>query len=101
MDPKSKKRVNSANIKRLFVGGIDETIDERELYNYFTWFGKIDEISIKFHPRSGEPKGYGFVQFVNIESAYNALRNIFHNINNTIVEVRISVSFTFNRPCII
>lgn len=97
--PRSDMSGNKVNIKRLFVGGIGQTIGERELYEYFSCFGEIDDISIKFYPKSGKSKGYGFVQFVNARSAHEALRNIFHNINNTMVEVRVSVSLTFDNPC--
>lgn len=56
----------------LFVKNIHEDVKAKDLYNYFSTFGIIFSCRVKYN-NVGKCKGYGYVQFENIEDAKKAL----------------------------
>lgn len=59
---------NNMNPKRLFVGNLTYSVDERQLWELFTRYGEIVSVRIL------EGKGYGFVEMESYEDA-RAARN--------------------------
>jgi len=54
----------------LFIGNLDENVDERVLYDTFSVFGVMaDTAKIARDPGSSMSKGYGFVSYTDFESA--------------------------------
>jgi len=78
--------------KKLFVGGLGRTITEKELREYFTQYGEIENINIKTDPFSGQSRGFAFVQFVNAKTVDDLLAAGDHFIANKKVDPK-RVSF--------
>ncbi|TEB36322.1 hypothetical protein FA13DRAFT_1752922 [Coprinellus micaceus] len=58
----------------LFVGNLDENVDERLLYDTFSAFGMMATTAkIARDPSSGVSKGYGFVSYTDFESSDGAI----------------------------
>lgn len=91
----------SLDDNRLFLGGLGKNIGERELHEYFSQFGEISDVAVKFNPNTKKPRGYGFVQYVHAESVNEVMKNAFHTVGNKTIEVKKAVSFIFHKPCII
>ncbi|CAH1711748.1 RNA-binding protein squid-like [Aphis gossypii] len=72
--------------KKLFVGGLGRTITEKELREYFTQYGEIENINIKTDPFSGQSRGFAFVQFVNAKTVDDLLAAGDHFIANKKVD---------------
>ncbi|KAL5483002.1 SAP49 [Sanghuangporus weigelae] len=54
----------------LFIGNLDENVDERLLYDTFSAFGMLATTAkIARDPTTGKSKGYGFVSYIDFESA--------------------------------
>ncbi|KAL5531780.1 SAP49_2 [Sanghuangporus sanghuang] len=54
----------------LFVGNLDENVDERLLYDTFSAFGMLATTAkVARDPTTGKSKGYGFVSYIDFESA--------------------------------
>merc|ERR1712216_390053 len=64
--------------KTLYIGGLDETLDEKALHNVFNLFGDIKDIVVPRDVYSGKHRGFGFVEFEEIEDAKAAIDNV-HN----------------------
>jgi squid len=85
--------------KKLFVGGLGRTISEKELREYFTQYGEIENINIKTDPFSGQSRGFAFVQFVNAKTVDDLLAAGDHFIANKKVDPKrvscfsLSISF--------
>ncbi|CAO3645852.1 unnamed protein product [Mucor hiemalis] len=66
----------SANIKRLYIGNLDETIDEYAIVKLFEPFGKITSIEVMVHwvgPKKGLPRGFCFLEFEKKEQSLKAI----------------------------
>jgi RNA recognition motif-containing protein len=70
----NNEKTNNSNAN-LFVKNLPNNINEKELYNLFKEFGKINSINLKTNHK-GESLGYGYVLFDNEESAKNAIENM-------------------------
>ncbi|KZT74157.1 hypothetical protein DAEQUDRAFT_683011 [Daedalea quercina L-15889] len=61
----------------LFIGNLDENVDERLLYDTFSAFGVMATTAkIARDPSSGKSKGYGFVSFTDFESSDAAIESM-------------------------
>lgn len=60
----------------LFVGNLNEDIDEKSLRDVFSAFGIVLSTKIMRDPESGVSKGYGFVSYDNFESADSAINTM-------------------------
>ncbi|KAG8217195.1 hypothetical protein J3R82DRAFT_5278, partial [Butyriboletus roseoflavus] len=61
----------------LFIGNLDENVDERLLYDTFSAFGVMATTAkIARDPGSGISKGYGFVSYTDFESSDAAIESM-------------------------
>ncbi|KAM7375037.1 hypothetical protein PAMA_014225 [Pampus argenteus] len=59
---------------RIFVGGIDNKVNERDLQHIFSQYGAVKEVKVVID-RLGMSKGYGFVTFETQEDALKILHD--------------------------
>eukprot|EP01017_Pseudomicrothorax_dubius_P031801 TRINITY_DN4097_c0_g3_i8.p1 TRINITY_DN4097_c0_g3~~TRINITY_DN4097_c0_g3_i8.p1 ORF type:complete len:134 (+),score=19.84 TRINITY_DN4097_c0_g3_i8:101-502(+) len=62
--------------RTLFVGNLDETFTPETLRNLFQTFGEIKNIELPFDQASKKSRGYGFVEFDEVEDAEHAQFNL-------------------------
>jgi nucleolin len=60
----------------LFLGSLSYDVTEDAVYEAFGDFGDIQRVSLPTDRETGTPKGFGYVQFHNIESATAALEKM-------------------------
>jgi polyadenylate-binding protein len=60
----------------VFIKNLDKTITTKNLYDTFLQFGGIVSCKIAFDEKSGESKGYGFIQFTTQDAADLAIQNV-------------------------
>ena len=60
--------------RRLYVGGLQEYVDEQILYEAFLPFGEVEKVEIPND--EGRPKGFGFVLFEDEDDAKEAIENM-------------------------
>jgi hypothetical protein len=54
---------NSQNT--LYVGNLDEIVNEEILFNFFINYGRIQSIKVMRRPDNFESRGFGFITFMN------------------------------------
>ena len=62
----------------LYVGGLDETVNDSILHSAFIPFGEIKDVNIPIDHATGKHRGFGFVFFEEKEDAAAAIDNM-HN----------------------
>lgn len=77
-----------AKVKKIFVGGLKEDIEENTLTEYFSQFGMIEKSEVITDKDTGKKRGFGFVHFEDNDSADKAVVLKFHMINGHKVEVK-------------
>ncbi|EJD06288.1 uncharacterized protein FOMMEDRAFT_18426 [Fomitiporia mediterranea MF3/22] len=79
----------------LFVGNLDENLDERLLYDTFSAFGMLATTAkVARDPTTGKSKGYGFVSYIDFESADAAIEAMN---NQFLMNKAISVQYAFKK----
>jgi len=70
--------VDAASIHRktvLYVGGLDEQVDERVLEGVFRPFGDLAQVVLPKESSTGKHRGFGFVEFSDPGDAQEAMDN--------------------------
>eukprot|EP00933_Yihiella_yeosuensis_P073989 TRINITY_DN8279_c0_g3_i1.p1 TRINITY_DN8279_c0_g3~~TRINITY_DN8279_c0_g3_i1.p1 ORF type:complete len:125 (+),score=37.85 TRINITY_DN8279_c0_g3_i1:99-473(+) len=71
--------MSSSIMKRtVYCGGLDEQVDKKTLEAAFLPFGDIKTCEIPVDMKTGKHRGFGFVEFMDIEDAEAAIDNMHH-----------------------
>lgn len=68
--------VPSEPSETLFLGNLSFDVDRDEVYKIFEEFGNIISVRLPTHPETQQLKGFGYVQYGDIESAKKAFENL-------------------------
>ena len=67
--------------RKLFVGQLSSDITKEDLQKYFSKFGTIEDVTIKYDVPGGRARGFAFILFDEKESIEKVLHVQFHSIN--------------------
>uniref|UniRef100_A0A3Q1G381 Heteroous nuclear ribonucleoprotein A0 n=1 Tax=Acanthochromis polyacanthus TaxID=80966 RepID=A0A3Q1G381_9TELE len=77
-----------AKVKKIFVGGLKDDIEEEHLTEYFSQYGQIEKAEVISEKETGKKRGFGFVYFTDHDAADKAVVVKFHTVNGHKVEVK-------------
>ncbi|XP_034453975.1 heterogeneous nuclear ribonucleoprotein A0-like [Hippoglossus hippoglossus] len=77
-----------AKVKKIFVGGLKDDIEEEHLMDHFSQYGEIEKAEVISDKETGKKRGFGFVYFNEHDAADKAVVVKFHSINGHKVEVK-------------
>lgn len=62
--------------KKLYVGKIPFQAEEEELKDFFSTIGEVESVKIIIDMRTGQSKGFGFVEMASEEDAKRAIEDL-------------------------
>uniref|UniRef100_A0A3Q3FNW4 RRM domain-containing protein n=1 Tax=Kryptolebias marmoratus TaxID=37003 RepID=A0A3Q3FNW4_KRYMA len=77
-----------AKVKKIFVGGLKDDIEEQHLTDYFSQYGPVEKSEVISEKETGKKRGFGFVYFSDHDAADKAVVVKFHTVNGHKVEVK-------------
>lgn len=76
MGDKSDQSIMDKSMRSVFVGNIPYEATEEKLKDIFSEVGPVISLKLVFDRESGKPKGYGFCEYKDQETALSAMRNL-------------------------
>ena len=55
-------------VKKVFVGGVKDGVEENDLQEYFQQFGNVTSVDLVMDRETGRKRGFGFVTFDDCDS---------------------------------
>lgn len=83
--------VDASGGSKIFVGGLDRSVDEGVVRSFFSQFGPVVEVLVMRDPHNHQSRGFGFITFQRDDSAKVVLQNRYHDMMGKRVEVKSAV----------
>jgi len=88
----SSKPGAHVQVKKIFIGGIRDNVDEASLKEYFAEFGSVTLCEIPYDNEQQRPKGFAFVTFDDFDPVDKLVAKRHHQINGVRCEVKKALS---------
>lgn len=83
-----QKESQSISAKKLFVGGMPNTVTQEDMHGYFSMYGPVEETQVMYDHMTGRSRGFGFVMFQNEDNAQTCLYGGPHRLRGELVDVK-------------
>lgn len=89
---KSSTESETSKNRKIFVGGLPPSVDEKALRDYFETFGKVDDAVVMYDHENKRPRGFGFITFATEDSVDAVFeKGSLHTLQEKQVEVKSAV----------
>eukprot|EP00095_Tigriopus_kingsejongensis_P007716 maker-scaffold142_size315517-snap-gene-2.24 protein:Tk07716 transcript:maker-scaffold142_size315517-snap-gene-2.24-mRNA-1 annotation:"heterogeneous nuclear ribonucleoprotein a2 b1 homolog" len=79
-------------VKKIFVGGLNEAISDRDIKDYFGDFGSVTHVEQMIEKSTGKKRGFGFVEFDDYDAVDKILLQGRHNLKNRRLDIKRALS---------
>lgn len=86
---------NLYDARKMFIGGIPRDTSKQALLEYLAQFGEIMDFTIKTHPVSGVPRGFGFVLFKDHGTVEKVLQVKEHKLDGKTIDLKRAKAIEF------
>lgn len=78
-------------VKKIFVGGVKNGVEESHLKEYFSEFGNCTKVDVIMDKATGQPRGFAFIEFDDTDAVDKITLMKSHNINGRRCDVKKAV----------
>ena len=79
---------SALDLAKIFVGGLSWQTTEETLRYHFEQFGEVASVEVMRDRGTGNPRGFAFVVFKSDETVELVLKNMPHEVNHKVVDVK-------------
>ena len=76
------------SVKKIFVGGLKDDIEDKDLEDYFATFGTVIRVEQMVDKATGNKRGFGFVEFDDYDPVDKCLQQPRHQINDRRIDIK-------------
>jgi RNA recognition motif-containing protein len=91
-------KINETSIKKIFIGRLDDSIDEHDLREYFSQFGNITNVTIKRNKEDAKSRGFAFICFDDYDPVDKIILLNNHRIKSIDLNVEKAIPKEFKEP---
>ena len=81
-----------ASVKKIFIGGVSDDIEDEDLRDYFDQFGRVMNVEQMKWNDTGKKRGFGFVEFDDYDAVDKIVLVGRHHLKNRRLEVKKALS---------
>lgn len=85
-------KVEVGNVRKLFIGGLGRNVEKEDLEDYFSQFGKLTDCAVVLTKDTGEKRGFGFVEYEDVDSADKVVLMKDHEVKGRRVDVKKAIA---------
>lgn len=74
--PREDSSKANPTVKKIFVGGLKDVLEEEDLRKYFDKFGKIENVEVITEKGTDKKRGFGFVTFDDYDPVDKIIRKL-------------------------
>jgi len=86
--PREEKGESGKSVKKVFVGGLKDDIEDKDLEEYFGQYGNVTSAEQMVDKATGRKRGFGFVEFDDYDPVDKLLQQPRHQINGHRVDIK-------------
>lgn len=89
---KQSGEITSQRSRKVFVGGLAPSVDEKAFREYFERYGAVKDAVVMYDHENKRPRGFGFVTFQDDESVAKVFNNgVMQTLHDKKIEIKHAV----------
>ena len=86
--PRENAGESGKSVKKVFIGGLKDDIDDKDIEDYFSSFGSVVKVEQMTDKATGRKRGFGFVEFDDYDAVDKMMQVPRHQVKERRIDIR-------------